>query len=88
MHVLMKQTYIARLGAIATAGLVVAGVTGGAWAQSSGLAWSPFRADTASYGGTLAYQRDFVRQWESNPPPGYPTLSRGNISATRAAIKR
>lgn len=39
-------------------------------------------------GGDIAYDREFIRDWEANPPKGYPTLSRGNIEPTRAAIKR
>ncbi|HUS95113.1 MAG TPA: L,D-transpeptidase family protein [Hyphomicrobiaceae bacterium] len=34
------------------------------------------------------YNRTFVREWESNPPRGYPTLSRENIDATKTAVKR
>ncbi|SDP13880.1 Putative peptidoglycan binding domain-containing protein [Filomicrobium insigne] len=37
---------------------------------------------------TGAVDRNFIRRWEANPPPGYPTLSPGNIAATDAAIKR
>ena len=37
---------------------------------------------------TATIDRNFIRQWESNPPPGYPTLSPANIAATQAAIKR
>lgn len=32
--------------------------------------------------------REFVREWEANPVKGYATLSRANIAATKAAIKR
>ena len=48
--------------------------------------WSPFRDDTASYSGTS--DRQYARQWEANPPRGYPTLSRANIAATKAAIAK
>ena len=34
------------------------------------------------------YDRDFIRQWESDPPPGYPTISRANIKPTIQAIER
>ena len=33
-------------------------------------------------------ERAFVREWEAEPPKGYPTLSRDNVAATKAAIKR
>lgn len=32
--------------------------------------------------------RQFVREWEKNPPPGFPTLSPKNVAATKAAVKR
>lgn len=32
--------------------------------------------------------REFIREWESNPPKGFATLSKRNIDATKAAIKR
>jgi L,D-transpeptidase YcbB len=32
--------------------------------------------------------RQFIRDWEGNPEPGFPTLSKANIAATKAAIKR
>lgn len=35
-----------------------------------------------------AVNREFVREWEKNPPPGYPTLSPANVAPTKAAIKK
>jgi murein L,D-transpeptidase YcbB/YkuD len=32
--------------------------------------------------------RAFIKEWESTPPKGYPTLSPANLAATKAAIKR
>lgn len=37
---------------------------------------------------TASIDRNFIRRWEANPPPGYPTLSPANVAATTAAIKR
>src|SRR5262245_43991307 len=34
------------------------------------------------------YDREFIKEWESNPPRGLLTLSSGNIEPTKAAIKR
>lgn len=34
------------------------------------------------------YDRSFAKQWERNPPPGFPTLSPANIKATSAAVKK
>ncbi|MEM7774562.1 MAG: L,D-transpeptidase family protein [Pseudomonadota bacterium] len=62
------------------------GVTG-AGAYDSSQSWNPFRTEQASYSSDL-YDRQFVRRWEANPPRGYPTLSRANIKATKAAIAR
>ena len=39
-------------------------------------------------GDSRSYDRSFARRWEANPPRGYPTLSRKNIAATKAAIAR
>lgn len=35
-----------------------------------------------------APDRSFIKQWEANPPKGYPTLSPANVEATKAAISR
>lgn len=42
--------------------------------------------DSPSSAGVV--DREFVREWEKNPPLGYPTLSPANIPATKDAIKR
>ncbi len=38
--------------------------------------------------GSGTYDRNFVREWEANPPKGFPTLAKENIPATKAAIDR
>ncbi|MEQ1653708.1 MAG: L,D-transpeptidase family protein [Hyphomicrobium sp.] len=38
--------------------------------------------------GTNTYDREFIREWEANPPKGFATLSKANIEPTKAAIKR
>ena len=35
-----------------------------------------------------AYDQSFAREWEANPPKGFPTLSRENLNAMKDAIKR
>ena len=35
-----------------------------------------------------APDRNFIKQWEANPPKGFPTLSPANVEATKAAIRR
>jgi L,D-transpeptidase YcbB len=37
---------------------------------------------------TSTYDREFIREWEANPPKGFATLSKFNIEPTKAAIKR
>ncbi len=34
------------------------------------------------------FDRSFAKQWETNPPRGYPTLSPNNLEPTKAAIKK
>jgi L,D-transpeptidase YcbB len=34
------------------------------------------------------YDREFIKEWEKNPPKGFPTVSAANIAPTKAAIKR
>ncbi len=48
--------------------------------------WNPFADTVSSY--TQPYDRTFVREWEANPPRGYPTISPANIEPMKAAIKR
>jgi murein L,D-transpeptidase YcbB/YkuD len=38
--------------------------------------------------GSNTYDREFIREWEANPPKGFATLSKYNIEPTKAAIKR
>lgn len=38
--------------------------------------------------GAGVVDREFVREWESNPPLGFPTLSPANVAPTKAAIKQ
>lgn len=49
--------------------------------------WSPF-SDGMQPVSSQSYDRQFIRDWEANPPKGFPTLSSANIEATKAAIKR
>lgn len=38
-------------------------------------------------GSSSTYDREFIREWEANPPKGYATISKANIEPTKAAIK-
>jgi murein L,D-transpeptidase YcbB/YkuD len=70
--------------------LVVSAALMAAPAQAyDGPEWSPFRDTTnPQLASNRNYEREFVREWEVNPPKGFPTLSTANIEATKAAIKR
>ena len=43
-------------------------------------------AGTGTGGGST--DREFIKDWEGNPPPGIATLASANIAATNAAIKK
>lgn len=51
-----------------------------------GLQFGPVSG--AGSGSSGSPDREFVKEWEANPPPGYPTLAGNNIVAMKAAIKR
>ncbi len=53
-------------------------------AFDNGIQFGPSGQGAQSPG---AVDREFVREWEKNPPPGYPTLSPQNVEPTKAAIK-
>jgi murein L,D-transpeptidase YcbB/YkuD len=58
---------------------------------SEGNQWSyGFGQPTSAIAGNpaQAYDQSFAREWEANPPKGFPTLSRENLNAMKDAIKR
>jgi murein L,D-transpeptidase YcbB/YkuD len=58
--------------------------TAPAWAQNA--EWPYFGATSTSF--SPPHDASFAKQWEANPPKGFPTLSPENLQAMRAAIKR
>lgn len=76
-----------RRPAIGFAIVLVSGIAFGP-TLASGQEWNPFRDSTASTFRSDGYDRQFVREWEANPPKGFPTLAAANIGATQAAIRR
>jgi murein L,D-transpeptidase YcbB/YkuD len=64
--------------------LTVLSLPAGAF-DENGIRFGPAGTGAASPGSV---DREFVREWEKNPPPGYPTLSPANVGPTKAAIKR
>lgn len=65
---------------ISGSGNTVATAQGFAWIQSGPVGEGARSVDT--------YDREFVREWEANPPKGFPTVSKLNIEPTKLAIKR
>ena len=57
---------------------------GNSWANN---AWANGNY-VGSYTPPPAFDHSFARQWEANPPKGFPTLSPENIAALKEAIKR
>lgn len=77
-----------KLCATAAVAMTFQGFGIAAAAANDGLQpWNPFRTESASF-SSAHRDRQFARQWEANPPRGYPTLSRANIAATERAIVR
>jgi len=76
-----------RCTGFACVGLLLSiGGSGGARADDSP---SYLQFGPAGDGPTVVSQeRQFAKEWEGNPPPGYATLSPANVDATKAAIKR
>ncbi len=66
---------------VATSSMAVAS-EGGRWQYSFGQ--SHLSSGTAQ----PSYDQSFAREWEANPPKGFPTLSRQNLDAMKDAIKR
>jgi len=68
---------------------LIAGLGGHIAAASDGQSlWANLASQTYSAPESQVYDHSFARQWEANPPKGFPTLSPRNIDATKAAIQR
>ncbi|MFV0368095.1 MAG: murein L,D-transpeptidase [Hyphomicrobiaceae bacterium] len=70
--------------------VLTAGVYAGTASAYDANSWLQFGPSSESSSATnrSSYDRSFIREWEANPPRGYPTLSPANIEATRQAIQR
>ncbi len=89
-HWLSRSGFGRRLGqmlCVITAGLASAGIAE-AHDNNSWLQFGPSGESTLNANAASTYDRSFIREWEANPPKGYPTLSGANIEATKQAIKR
>ncbi len=73
----------ARTGAFALAASVALGSS--VWAEDAGQqAW--FRQAVGKTSDHV-YDHSFAKQWEANPPKGFPTLSPENLNALKGAIR-
>ncbi len=81
----------ATVGALSTAAALLVLGTAPVFAQadSDNTHWIRWPGQTypAQVNGEL-YDRQFMKEWESQPPKGFPTLAPENLNAMKAAIKR
>ncbi|MGH6817015.1 MAG: L,D-transpeptidase family protein [Hyphomicrobiaceae bacterium] len=69
--------------------LVAACLTAGPLHAERENIWMRFSDAAAQTGaGQTTYNREFIKHWENNPAPGFPTLSPANIEPTKAAVAR
>jgi L,D-transpeptidase YcbB len=62
--------------------------TAGACALAQGIQFGPSGDGPGASRGDAAYDREFVKEWQTNPPKGFPTLSKANVAATKVAVDR
>lgn len=71
---------------VGTAGIALAIAAAASAAFAQGISFGPTgEGPRSSYG---SYDRSFTREWQANPPKGFATLSKDNLSPTKAAINR
>jgi murein L,D-transpeptidase YcbB/YkuD len=75
---------VACLAAAALAGLPLTPTA----EASDGQSWMRFNNSPQSPSLDQPFDHSFAKQWEANPPKGFPTLSPENLNALKAAIKR
>jgi murein L,D-transpeptidase YcbB/YkuD len=59
-----------------------------AFANDPAQSWMRFPGQRSDSTSAPDYDRSFIKEWEANPPKGYPTLSATNVEPMKAAIKR
>ena len=59
-----------------------------AFGQDASQNWMRFPGQQRETTSNQDYDRSFVKEWEANPPKGYPTLTAANVEPMKAAIKR
>jgi L,D-transpeptidase YcbB len=50
--------------------------------------WLRFGPNSTTGALNTPYDREFIREWETNPPKGFPTAAQANITPMKAAIRR
>ncbi len=88
-----KRTMIASIrnvlaGVVATSIFVLAAGQNAVARDNEANSWMRFGNKTYNEAFNQTYDREFIREWEANPPRGYPTISRDNINPTIQAIKK
>jgi murein L,D-transpeptidase YcbB/YkuD len=73
-------------GVLMLVGASLVAVASGTSAQDLGLRFGPVGEGPSH--GSAGYDRSFVRQWQANPPKGFPTVSQANLAPTKAAVER
>jgi L,D-transpeptidase YcbB len=80
-------THIGALMSTLSAIAVLVAHSSAAQAQARDGGWSPFNQARPT-AGDQPLDRSFVKDWEANPPKGFPTLSATNLEPMKAAIRR
>jgi murein L,D-transpeptidase YcbB/YkuD len=75
------------IGALSLAGLVL-GVAPGVARAEEREGWFRFGGPGTQARHGEQYDQTLAKQWETNPPRGFPTLSRDNIGPMKVAVKR
>jgi murein L,D-transpeptidase YcbB/YkuD len=80
------STSVLMAALLAVSSVVVARPASAHDGQYSWALFDPHTAPTAAI--SQPYDHSFARQWEANPPKGFPTLAPENLQAMKAAIGR
>ena len=72
----------------AAIGVLSLGLASAVLAEGTDTNWVRFPGQSYTSGADPVTDRQFMKEWESQPPKGFPTLSAQNLNAMKAAIKR
>jgi L,D-transpeptidase YcbB len=85
---LSRRAALALFAPVATVPLIgLSSLLAPAVAQDT-TSWIPFPGQRTNSASAVSFDREFVKEWENNPPKGFATLSPANIAPMQAAIKR